>query len=97
MEENLYVTGNIPGSGGAVGMSELTSKAPLRDEEEGAAKRSPEASAMTEKEEDPEHIINPGALEHDDEDGTVENESEEVKVNFGMFDDDADAAKDTKL
>jgi hypothetical protein len=94
IETNPYTTG-----GGTIEMS----KAGPRDEEEvSAAKRSPEAEAMTEKSngEDPEHIVNPQATEQDDEDGGADPEATEVKeakMDLGMFDDDADAAKDTKL
>ena len=100
VEENPYVARGE--GGGAIGMSEMsTAKVALRDEDDvSAAKRSPEASAMTEQAnggEDPEAIFNPTATEQDDEDGGVEMEITEVKVDLGMYDDDADAAKDTKL
>ena len=99
IEENVFVTGGERDLG-AVGMTELTSKAPLRDEDDQAAvaRRSTGAAGMSEMGEDPEHIVNPLASEHDDEDHAVEVDSEEVKMDLGMFDDDtSDAAKDTKL
>ena len=91
IEENLYITG------GGVGMSEMRS---LGEDDEGAAKRGTGVEAMREKGEDPEHIVNPVALEHEEgggKDGGGEYESEEAKVVLGMFDDDDDTAKDTKL
>ncbi|CAI8042979.1 Adhesion G protein-coupled receptor L3 [Geodia barretti] len=100
VEENPYVA---RGEGGSMEMSGVPpAKAGLRnDDEVSAAKRSPEASAMTEKlnGEDPEAIVNPAATEQDDEDGSPEMEIEvtEVKMDLGMYDDDADAAKDTRL
>ena len=47
--------------------------------------------------EDPEAIVNPAATEQDDEDAGPEMETAEVKMDLGTYDDDADAAKDTKL
>ncbi len=100
VEENPYVTRGE--GGGAIGMSEVSAfKVAPRDEEEvgDAAKRGPDGAAMTEKVngEDPEAIVNPMVTEQNDEDGGVEMETTEVKVDLGMFDDDGDAAKDTKL
>ena len=97
VEENPYATRGES----SISMGEVaTLKVAPKDEEDvGASKRGLDASAMTEKAngEDPEAIVNPTATEQDDEDGGVEMETTEVKVDLGMFDDDADAAKDTKL
>jgi hypothetical protein len=98
VEENPYVA---RGEGGSMEMSGVppTKAAPRDDDEVSAAKRSPEAATMAEKlnGEDPEAIVNPMATEQDDEDGGPEMETTEVKMDLGMYDDDADAARDTKL
>ena len=98
IEENPYVA---QGEGGSIEMSGVVpgKAAPKYDDEVSAAKRTPEAAVMTERlnGEDPEAIVNPTATEQDDEDGGPEMETTEVKMDFGTYDDDADAGKDTKL
>lgn len=89
IEENMYVTG------GGMGMSEMSSR---RDE--GAAKRGMGVEVMKERGEDPEHIVNPAAIEHDEdgeEDTGRDYESKEEKMDIGMLDEDDDMAKDTRL
>ena len=90
IEENPYATGSM-------GLTSVA-KQPLGDEDEATAKRGANMAAMTENEyENPEHIVNVGAMEHEEEEATGEYSTEEMKMDLGKFDDDEDAAKDTKL
>lgn len=66
----------------------------------GAAKRGIGVEVMEERGDDPEHIINPAAAEHDEdgEEGSGQvYESKEEKMDIGMLDEDDDMAKDTRL
>lgn len=85
IEENMYVTA------GGMSMSEMS---------KGAAKRGIGVELMKERGDDPEHIINPVAAEHDEdgEEGSGQvYESKEEKMDIGMLDEDDDMAKDTRL
>ena len=75
-------------------MSEVTSR--------GASKRGMDVEVMKETGDDPEHIVNLAATEHDEEEeeeeeGGRDYESKEEKMDIGMLDEDDDMAKDTRL
>ena len=90
IEENPYATGSI-------GMTRVA-KQPLGDEDEATTKRGADMEVMTENVyENPEHIVNVGTVEHEEEEATGEYSMEEMKMDFGKLDDDEDAANDTKL
>lgn len=73
-------------------MSEVSSR--------GASKRGMGIEVMKEIGDDPEHIVNLAATEHDEEgeeEGGRDYESKEEKMDIGMLDEDDDMAKDTRL
>ena len=92
IEQNPYVVG---GGTSGIGLTEVSAAKDV----DSAAKRGTEAETMVEKVtlDDPEHIANPDAEEHDEEEEVPERETAEVKMDLGMFDEDAEATKDTKL